>query len=111
MPFDGPGTTPAIRRAMLAERLRNDTEWEWNFCNTAGCAIGMAATMFKGQYRSSNLCEFLGLTGKQYASVFGYISVVGNKMAGWPAEWSPFYGMVRESVTPAMVADALERIE
>ncbi len=102
MPFDIATETPAIRRARLIEALRNDTEWEWNFCNTAGCAIGMARHL---GLEGPNLCENLGLSDQQFEDIFGLLP-----FKCWINDWSPFYRMPRTKVTPAMVADALEKL-
>ncbi len=107
MPFDIATETPAIRRARLIEALRNDTEWKWNFCNTAGCAIGMARHLgLAGS--NSNLCDNLGLSDQQFGDIFGCLRSVSEFHLN--RGWSPYYGMPRAEVTPGMVADALEKI-
>src|SRR4051812_42403690 len=106
MPFNGT-ETPAIRRARLIEALRYDTEWEWNFCNSAGCAIGMARAIWRD---IADLTKTLGLSGNQHSQIFGFIDGGSNRDRGLHKEWCDFYGMPRTEVTPSMVADALEKI-
>lgn len=108
MPFDGT-ETPAMRRSILIDALRNDTAWEWDFCDTAGCAIGMAKRIWP-QADAAVPVYLLDITNCQYLDIFGYINLGNNIDRGLPHEWSDFYGMERTEVTPQMVADALEKL-
>ena len=107
MPFDGT-ETPAMRRSILIDALRSDTAWEWNFCETAGCTIGMARRIWP--QADTLLVALLDITYRQYTDIFGFIDSGNNRYRGLPPEWSDFYGMERTEVTPQMVADALEKL-
>ncbi len=110
MPFDSTISLPALRRSILAEALRNDTEWKWNFCDTAGCALGMAAAIWPEQYEIRTFgpdtgpvrraAEFFGLNMMEASTIFG----------NSPEDAYVKYGCDQEDVTPQMVADQLEKI-
>lgn len=118
MPFDGLTETPAIRRARLIEALREPmpARFEWDFCNivsitkcgTAGCALGLANVIWPGAI--GRLCnatvvgEFFGVTANDVDLVF-YDCSIGELDRPYP-RW-----LRRDEITPAMVADALEKID
>lgn len=112
MPLDGSQVeTPALRRTILVDALRNDREWKWNFCLSAGCAIGMAKTLWPKQIKDqADLPQFFGLKYDQILQIFGWISTSDNRERGLPEQWCEFYQMERTKVTPEMVADALESL-
>ncbi len=107
MPFDGTKNEAKINRAILVDALRHDTEWEWNFCHSAGCAIGMGRAIFGN---TEPLHDILGLTDVEYYDIFGFISSSDNIIRTLPTQWCDFYGMPRTEVTPSMVADKLEAV-
>lgn len=109
MPFDGT-ETPAMRRSILIDALRSDTAWKWNFCETAGCAIGMSKRIWPRLDSAESVVDLLDITDRQYMDIFGFVNPNHNRTRDLPSEWSDFYGMERTEVTPQMVADALEKL-
>lgn len=104
MPFDGRDNTPALNRARLIEALRAGPE-NWDFRQFEFCACGVAKHMgliyAHCEYRE--LGQVLGLTDRQTEDIF-----LGGYRENYTAK---FYGVRdRADVTPAMVADALERL-
>lgn len=108
MPFDGKEAqfeTPALRRARLIEALRQPMPegHTWDFdvllnrhpCGTTGCALGVAKLIF-GSDADVTHTEFWGITEAQYGDLF--------------TRDGHTYGVPVDEVTPAMVAEALERI-
>lgn len=107
MPFDIAVETPALRRAILVEALRNDKNWKWNFNNVGGCGTGCAVGMMKAIWHqdfmnyltlSSGISKSLAIPTRKVRKIFGFT----------PTEAFAQYGCNRKDVTPAMVADALE---
>ncbi len=114
MPFDGKQVeTPAIRRAVLIDALRNLREYTWNWdftyvvmCGTTGCAIGLARQIWP----DANL-DILGANPidayREPAKFFGIAPATAYYLFGSAAKY-PTNCMF--TVTPEMVADALERV-
>lgn len=115
MPFDGKEVqfeTPALRRARLIEALRGEmsNEFVWDFttimgpCGTSGCALGLACKLWPDSFDTLSdpwaepeQGEFFGISEDAARRIF--------------YDEGEFYGVdALEDVTPAMVADALEKI-
>ena len=106
MPFDAAVETPALRRSILIDALRNDRDWRWNFCHTAGCALGLAKKVWPTvdlsfdsndpYYAYETVGKFFGLDKSTAHNIFG-------TSAYHDAD-------CMEDVTPTMVADALEAV-
>ncbi len=111
MPFDVAVETPTIRRAILVAALRSDMgNWDWNFliatneCGTAGCAIGLAATIWGRD--KAGIGPNSGLDFTQISRFFGIDKYEAEQTFG-----SFAYGVGNASkVTPEMVARRLERL-
>jgi hypothetical protein len=115
MPFDGKQVvTPALRRAILVDALRDEMpqDFKWNFsqvhskhkCGSSGCAIGLARTLwpearlpttFDYDWSLARLANFLGLERDVAHRIF---------LSKDP------YGVWYDDVTPVMVADELEKL-
>lgn len=114
MPFDVATETPAIRRARLIEALRREMppNHTWRFsavfhkngCGTVGCAIGVGILI------GLPIGEDDGATGsvklEELAEVFGITAFDANRIF---LSTEAYGACAHCDVTPAMVADALER--
>jgi hypothetical protein len=104
-------TTPAERRARLVAALRAPlpARFEWDFgtvyekrgCGTVGCALGLAQILWPRSIDADvtpeeRVARFFGITEEDADRVF---YAVGNP-----------YGRYISNVTPAMVADELEKV-
>lgn len=107
MPFDGRDNTPALNRARLIEALRAGPE-NWDFGQFEFCACGVAKHigLVSNHFDYPDLGQVLGLTHRQAVDIF----LGGDRLFG--EDGTPkFYDVgTRGDVTPAMVADALERL-
>lgn len=115
MPFDGTTETPAIRRARLIEALRAEMPegFIWDFrhvaqktdCGTAGCALGLACLIWPDD-------DHLPTPGHRATlnSVATFFGV--DPITAYMVFFNPYYYGFHDyhQVTPAMVADALEKL-
>lgn len=90
-------SSPTERRVMLAAALRNTPhEHQWNYCSSAGCAIGLFNHLARGPWQTSiEIGEDLGLTYAQRMLLF------------FDAELE-FPGLRVHEITPQHVATILE---
>ena len=113
MPRTQTKTTPALRRARLIDALRNEMPagytWDfsqaWDDSGFRGCAVGLAALMWPSLRRAHRGCvirDFSKLLGLNEDQAF---HVVGRDRG------SHFDRTPAASITPAMVADALEALD
>jgi hypothetical protein len=111
MPFDVAVETPKLRQAILIDALRNDKNWKWDYCRTAGCAIGMAQHLWPGL--DLQPLPILGTDtvpcSEAYVAAANFFGI--SKYDAFMIFGSAYRYPVRSmwQVTPEMVADALEK--
>lgn len=103
MPLDGTLTdTPLSRRLRLASALREGVE-DWDFRNSETCAIGLACRLgliptLCTDRLAEDLGEAFGMNYWQLRAAFGLGLPCGTDLQP-------------DTMTPAMVADALDRVK
>lgn len=111
MPLDGKISDPAIARSVLAIALRGQMpeDFNWNYCGTLTCAMGLAQAigLIEDAFDDKEIERVFGMTEDQVDAIF----YGGEGITGvWRGIVCPTYGCVSECVTAEMVAAALEAI-
>lgn len=113
MPFDGKSTDARVNRRILIEALRGEMPegFTWDFvpaykrtaCGAVGCALGLACEL--GMLKESEV-----LDKETVSRTFG-VAVSTDIFCSYKDQYklSRYGGLYARDVTPAMVADALER--
>lgn len=121
MPFDGRDSTPALNRARLIEALRAEmpADYRWNFavihrqqsCGTVGCAIGLAIHIGLPVKLSPAIDSSLdrSIAATDLAAVFGISKIDAFDIFMSTGAYTGCSRLQPWKITPAMVADALER--
>ena len=115
MPFEGPATprsTKLERCLDLIDKLRDETTWPegfpWDFSDCNRCAIGLAMCLYDGRAFSSRIAYKPYDFGDLVNDVLGIDGDVAYDLFGAPKTRRGRL-VPREAITPAHVADALER--
>lgn len=117
MPFDGIDLTPKQRREILINVLEHPlVKWEWDYnivkneCGTAGCAIGLATTIWGDEpfgIKKWKYSDFYVFNAKKIGEFFGISTKMANLVFDEPSTYNS-YGYY-ENVTPQMVAEKLKK--